>query len=139
MFYSPSLRPSSPYELSLAVVGLDYLNSDKSHRRFEMALCAHGEPVKLIREPKNKADKRAIAVFSVRDIQLGYLTAERAALLAPWMDAGVEHEAAFQAPGRTAAIIRARFGGGQLYVPPERDDVEHDWSEVGGDYFDWGC
>ncbi len=125
--------------MSLAVVGLDFLNADNSHRRFEMALFTYGEPVELVREPKNKADPRAVAVRSARGIQLGYLTAERAPLIGAWLDAGETFEAVFQEPGRTAAIIRARFGGGTLSLPPERDDCVRDWSDEGGDHFDWGC
>ena len=70
-------------KLSLTVVGVDYANEDKakSDRRFETLLFARGEPVDLRSEPKNSHDKNAIAVFSVRGIQLGYLNAERA----PWI------------------------------------------------------
>lgn len=139
MFYSPIARLTKPREMSLAVVGLDFLNADKSHRRFEMALCTRGEPVQLLREPKNKADPRAVAVLSARGIQLGYLTAERAPLVGGWIDAGETCEAVFQEAGRSAAIIRVRIGGGQLSLPPEREDAVRDWSEEGGDAVDWGC
>jgi hypothetical protein len=139
MFYSPIRRLQSPREMSLAVVGLDFPNPDKGNRRFEMAMCSHGEPVSLVREPKNKADENAIAVLSARGVQLGYLNSERAALIALWLDAGEQHEAAFLEPGRSAAIIRARFGGGEMLLPPEQDDVIRDWSAEGGDTTDWGC
>lgn len=139
MFYDPTRKLTSPRELSLAVVGLDYPNSDKSNRRFEMTMCKHGEPVQLIREPKHKADEHAIAVVSLRKIQLGYISSQRAALIARWIDAGERYEALFQEAGRSAAIIRARFGGGKLWLPPERDDLVTDWRDEGGDAFDWGC
>ncbi|WP_179509842.1 HIRAN domain-containing protein [Sphingomonas melonis] len=139
MFYTPIRRLTSPRELSLAVVGLDYPNPDKSHRRFEMALCCRAEPVRLIREPTNKYDKRAVAVFSNRGIQLGYLTAERCGLIGGWLDDGEAYSAVFQESGRTAAIIRVRFGAGALSLPPDRNDLVRDWSEEGGDAFDWGC
>ena len=139
MFQISVARLASPRELSLAVVGLDFANPDKSNRRFEMALCVHGEPVHLVREPKNRADPRAVAVVSARGIQLGYLTAERCGLIGGWLDAGEKHEAVFQEPGRSAAIIRVRFGGGRLSLPPERNDVVWDRAEEGGDAFDWGC
>jgi hypothetical protein len=125
--------------MSLAVVGLDYPNADKSNRRFEQALCTRGEPVHLVRDPKNRADPRAVAVVSARGIQLGYLRAERCGLIGSWLDAGEKYQAVFQEPGRSAAIIRARFGGGSLTLPPEREDVIWDRSEEGGDSFDWGC
>lgn len=131
---------ASPYELSLAVVGLDHPNPDRSNRRFEMALCLRGEPVHFVPEPKNRADPRAIAVVSARGIQLGYLTAERCGLIGGWLAAGVKHEAVFQEPGRYAAVIRARFGGGQMTLPVERDDVVYDRQVWGyGEDVDWGC
>jgi hypothetical protein len=139
MFYPPSRKLTSPRELSLAVVGLDYLNPDKSHRRFEMAMCTRGEPVRLVREPKNKVDRHAVMVLSVRDVMLGYIPFQRSGLISGWLDAGETYEAVFQEPGKTAAIVRARFGGGGLRLPPEREDVVYDWSEEGGDNFDWGC
>jgi hypothetical protein len=48
-------------ELSLAVVGIDFPNPDKSrsNRRFEIALCRPGDPVELRPEPKNPADPRS--------------------------------------------------------------------------------
>ena len=127
-------------ELSLAVVGLDYPNPDKSHRRLEMDLCSRGEPVYLVLEPHNPADQRAVAVLSLRGVQLGYLTAERAWLIQPWLAAGEPYEAVFQEPSRSAAIIRARFGGGKVELPIERPDVVYDCREmVYGDHVDWGC
>lgn len=63
--------------MSLAVVGARFPNSDGSDRRKEILLCVPGEPVELRPEPHNKADPRAVAVFSCRQVQIGYLTAER--------------------------------------------------------------
>jgi hypothetical protein len=139
MFYSPIRRLQSARELSLAVVGLDFPNADKSNRRFEMAMCERGERVTLLREPKNPVDKHAVAVLSARGIQLGYIPFQRSGLVSGWLDAGETYEAVFQEPGRTAAMIRARFGGGDLRLPPAREDVVYDWSDEGGDAFDWGC
>jgi hypothetical protein len=121
------------------VVGLDFLNRDKSHRRFEMAMCTRGEPVRLVREPKNKVDRHAVMVLSAREVMLGYVPFRRSGLISGWLDAGETYEAVFQEPGRTAAIIRVRFGGGKPYLPAEREDLVTDWSEEGGDHFDWGC
>ncbi|MDO7843483.1 HIRAN domain-containing protein [Sphingomonas immobilis] len=109
-------------ELSLAVVGLDHANSDKSrsNRRFEVALCAPGDPVELRREPKNKADRNAVAVFSERGIQLGYLTAERAPWIGGKLAAGEEVSAVFQERLAAVAVIRVRFGGAAPTLPPPR-------------------
>lgn len=124
-------------ELSLAVVGLDYANKDKSNRRFEMALCSPGERVELVPEPKNKADPGAIAVISARGVQLGYLTAERCGVVGTWLRLGEECQAVFQEPGRWAAVVRARFGGGAPTLPPPRaPETELDEPP---DTTDWGC
>lgn len=109
-------------ELSLAVVGLDYANKDESgsDRRFEMLVCEPGEPIDLRPEPDNEHDPHAVAVFTVRGIQLGYLTAERAPWIGAKLRAGEMWEAVFQGRGSTAAYIRVRFGGGSPTLPPER-------------------
>lgn len=109
-------------ELSLAVVGINFANRDKgkSNRRFEMRLCSPGEPVELRLEPKNPADPNAVAVFSARGVQLGYLTAERA----PWIGGKIRNgepiEAVFQEPSASAAWIRVKIGGGAPTLPPAR-------------------
>lgn len=106
-------------ELSLAVVGIDYANADKakSNRRFELLQCEPGDPVELRREPKNAHDPNAVAVFSERGIQVGYLTAERAPWIGGKIAAGEEAVAIFQALGGGTATIRVRFGGGEPTLP----------------------
>lgn len=109
-------------ELSLAVVGLDYPNPDrsKSNRRFEAALCRPGDPVELRPEPTNRHDPRAVAVFSARGVQLGYLTAERCGWIGAKLRAGEEVAAVFQETGTAATVIRVRFGGGAPSLPKKR-------------------
>lgn len=109
-------------ELSLAVVGLDFLNDDaaRSNRRFEVALCRPGDPVTLRREPMNRADPRAVAVYSERGVQIGYLTAERCGLIGNRLDAGARAQAVFQEARKGAAIIRVRMGEGAPQLPPPR-------------------
>lgn len=106
-------------ELSLAVVGIDFANADKtkSNRRFELLQCEPGDPVELRREPKNPHDPSAVAVFSERGIQVGYLTAERAPWIGGKISVGEEVEAIFQALSGGAATIRVRFGGGSPTLP----------------------
>lgn len=65
-------------QLSLFVVGAGHPNKRGGDRRFEALLCAPGEPIELVPEPRNPADPNAVAVFSIRGVQIGYLTAERA-------------------------------------------------------------
>ncbi|WP_409592301.1 HIRAN domain-containing protein [Sphingobium sp.] len=60
--------------MSLAVVGVQFPNRDGSDRCFEILLCPPGEPVELRLEPHNKHDPLAIAVYSARAVQTGYLS-----------------------------------------------------------------
>ncbi|WP_375403904.1 HIRAN domain-containing protein [uncultured Sphingomonas sp.] len=115
-------------ELSLAVVGIDFPNPDKSrsNRRFEIALCRPGDPVELRPEPKNPADPRAVAVHSERGIRIGYVTAERCGLIGKWLRDGEECRAVFQEAGRTHAVVRARFGGGEPTLPTRGEAAEPD-------------
>jgi hypothetical protein len=70
-------------ELTTSVVGIDFPNEDKSksNRRMECMLCAPGDVVELRLEPKNPFDANAVAIFSDRGTQLGYVSAERAPLI----------------------------------------------------------
>ncbi|CAN5580063.1 hypothetical protein BH10PSE14_BH10PSE14_07050 [soil metagenome] len=104
-------------ELTLAVVGVGYANPDGSNRQTEALFCAPGEPVELRLEPTNKHDPRAVAVFSARGVQLGYLTADRAAYIGGKLRLGESYEAIFQAAEPNATYIRARIGGGSPTLP----------------------
>lgn len=131
---------TGPREMSLLVVGIPYPNPDRSCRRKELAKCFMGEFVKLMLEPHNPVDPRAVAVLSARGVQLGYLTAERCGMVGSWLRAGAEYEAVFQEAQPNTAVIRARFGGGSVELPPERDDVIYDRQEmIYGEFIDWGC
>lgn len=118
-------------ELTLSVVGIDFPNADRSrsNRRMELLLCAPGEPVELRREPKNPHDTNAVAVFSVRGVQIGYVSAERAPLIGRRMQ-HEDHVARFQALTGGAAYVRIRFGGGAPTLPAEtiaqRSPPSHD-------------
>ncbi|RMB53864.1 HIRAN domain-containing protein [Sphingomonas sp. PP-CE-3A-406] len=105
-------------ELTLSVVGIDFPSADrsKSNRRMELLLCAPGEPVDLRREPKNPHDANAVAVFSARGIQMGYISAERAPLIGRRMQQE-EHVAVFQALTGSMGYVRIRFGGGAPSLP----------------------
>lgn len=111
-------------QLSLHVVGADHPNADGGNRRFEILLCAPGEPIELVHEPKNPVDPNAIAVFSVRRIQIGYLTADRA----PWIGGMLrnvrEIRAVFQEATRPGAAIRIGFDG-EAPVLPRFDRKQH--------------
>ncbi|MGB3931257.1 MAG: HIRAN domain-containing protein [Sphingobium sp.] len=121
---------------SLAVVGAQYPNKRGPDRRFEIAMCRPGEPVELRREPKNPADSRAIAVYSARDIQIGYIQAD----YAQWIGGQLAViRAVFQRPDTFGAVIRVTFDGSVPVLPeqglraegprrpPPATDGDDDW------------
>lgn len=118
--------------LSLAVVGADYPNKRGPGRRFELNICRPGEQVQLVPEPKNPADTRAVAVFSSRGIQIGYLTAERAPWIGTMIANGREVRAIFQKQTGFGAWIRAAFDGVAPTLPADiSGDQVHDASAEG--------
>ena len=98
-------------------------------------MCRPGEPVELAPEPDNPADENAIAVFSCRGVQIGYLTAERAPYIGGLMRSGQEVQCIFQEATDYGAAIRAAFGGDVPVLPPKKTpeqraievDPEPDW------------
>jgi hypothetical protein len=102
--------------VSLAVVGATHPNKRGPTRVFGISLCRPGDPIELRREPKNPKDEYAVAVYA-SDIQIGYLTAERA----PWIGAmilnGREIEAVFQMATQHGCVIRVAFDGTTMELP----------------------
>ena len=105
-------------DVTLAVVGADFLNKRGPTRRFELAMCAPGETVLLVLEPDNPADENAVAVFSCRDIQIGYLSAERAPRIRQLIMQGSDVKAIFQSHVGFGAYIRVSFDGNEPDLPP---------------------
>jgi hypothetical protein len=97
-------------EVTLAVVGIDFPNTDGSNRRSEAMMTLPGEPVELVPEPKNKHDSNAIAVISPSGVQIGYLSAERAPYIGGRMGRGEDAVAIFQGMDGGSAFVRVRFG-----------------------------
>lgn len=120
--------PTLP-SISLAVVGADYPNKRGPTRRFELAVCKPGERIDLIPEPKNKADKRAVAVFSDRGIQIGYLSAERCGRIGALIREGREIRAIFQQQTDYGAVVRVAFDGAEPVLPEPRPprSPEQEW------------
>lgn len=114
-------------QLSLAVVGADHPNKRGPGRRFELALCSPAEPIELRPEPKNPVDPQAVAVFSCRAVQLGYLTAERAPWIGGMIRSGREIATIFQEQTQWGAIVRVAFDGAEPALPPAREET-HDES-----------
>lgn len=109
-------RNSSP--ITLAIVGIDYPNKRGPGRRFELELCVPGEPIELRPEPKNPKDEYAVAVYSCRSVQLGYITAERAPWIGSMLRQGRELRAIFQGKTATAGWLRMAFDGEEPTIPP---------------------
>lgn len=121
-------------DLSLAIVGIAYPNRDGSNRQFEVAMCTPGEPVALVPEPSNKADPAAIAVYSVRGIQIGYLSADRCVWIGGKMRQGQEIRAIFQEGSHTGAVIRANLDGNDPTLPTlTRQDASGRSAAASGD------
>lgn len=121
--------------MSLAVVGAAYLNDDGSNRQFEILICAPGEPVDLVPEPKNKHDEHAVAVYSCRRVQIGFLSAERAPRIGALM-AEREVSAVFQRHAEFGAWIRVTFDGSPPSLTPamlEAPAEEQTWGDHYGE------
>ena len=104
-------------EMSLHVVGADHPNRDGGNRRFEILLCRPGELVMLSPEPRNPVDPNAVRVFSVRGVQIGYLTADRAAWIAAMLRGGREVTAIFQQATPAGAAVRIALDGAVPRLP----------------------
>jgi hypothetical protein len=85
---------SRPAPLRLNVVGGFYDNADGSSRQAETCKLKAGDPVELRREPGNKFDPSAVAVFSERGVQIGYLGEQRTAWIGSKIDKGIAVRAA---------------------------------------------
>lgn len=109
--------------LSLAIVGAQYPNARGPSRLFELNICRPGETIDLRPEPKNRADENAIAVYSERGIQLGYLSAERAPWIGGMLKSGREIAAIFQRQTQYGGVIRVAFDGEAPSLPTLRDSA----------------
>ena len=107
-----------PQELSLAVVGALYPNADGSNRLFEIRMLNPGDRVLLQPEPSNPSDPSAVAVYSFRGYQIGYLSAERCGWVGSKIRLGMDVRAIFQHQLGDGAIIRIRLDGKEPTLPP---------------------
>ena len=100
----------APGPVRLNVVGSSHDNADGSSRQVEIAALRPGEPVSLRREPTNKHDPSAVAVFSARGVQIGYLGEQRAAWIGSKIDKGQLRGAVVDRiigrPGEMKAVIK---------------------------------
>lgn len=84
-------------DFRLRLVGERFDNEDGSSRQEELARCTVGEIVELVREPSNPHDPSAVAVYSCRRVQIGYVGADRSAWIGSKMDRGYPVRAAIGA------------------------------------------
>lgn len=108
--------------LTLAVKGIGFDNKTGPSRRFEVAMCQPGEPVELRPEPKNPADEHAVAVYSTRGIQIGYVAADRAPLIRRAIERGGV-SAIFQGSDQWFAFVRAHLDGTTPVLPATAGDA----------------
>lgn len=75
--------------VKLKVVGVTFANEDGTEIQFILSKLKKGDNIILRREPHNKYDVNAIAVWS--DIgQVGYIAKDYSSIIAPMMDNGTE-------------------------------------------------
>lgn len=125
-------------ELSVAVVGAAYPNKDGGNRRTEITFCDPGQSLELRPEPRNKHDEHAIAVFSARQFQIGYVASERAVFLGGLLREGHTLHAVFQEVAPWGAIARIGVDGPPTDLPPPRDrrtQTSDEYSQVSSDDF----
>lgn len=79
-------------------------------------------------EPSNPADEWAVAVYDERDIQIGYLSSQRAPYISKMLTMGRNLTAIFQGRAEWGAVIRVAFDGEVPKLPTfaGRLDVERE-------------
>lgn len=118
-----------PRQLTLPIVGVDFPNLKGPTRRFALDLLRPGDPVELRPEPKNPADRNAIAIYSAEGVQVGYLPAERAPFIGGQIARG-DVAAIFQGKGSRGGFVRIGLDGVQPTLPPPSDQAvqgEPEW------------
>lgn len=105
-------------DITLPIVGVDYPNKRGPGRRFELEICRVGEVIELRPEPTNPADEYAIAVYSCRGIQLGYIPSVRAVRVSQLFKQGADIRAIYQGPLGKGGLIRVSFDGNDPCLPP---------------------
>lgn len=134
----PASRPSSSLlpQISLAIVGAPYPNKDGGNRQFEIILCDPGDALSLVPEPENEFDEHAIAVFSERGVQIGYIESERAVYVGGLLRAGHELTVIFQSATSWGAF--ARIGIDEVpTLPAQRERPAESGDPDSGFYPDW--
>lgn len=106
---------------TLPIVGIHFPNKRGPSRRFELELCVEGEELELRPEPENRADPEAVAVYSARGVQIGYVPAERCARLTALIRQGRDILAVFQGFDEFKAYARIAYDGDVPVLPKQRN------------------
>ena len=69
---------------------------------------------------KLRSEPRAVAVYRARDVQIGYLTAERAPWIGGMIKKGTDVRVIFQAATPAGAAICVGLDGKEPILPPSR-------------------
>jgi hypothetical protein len=105
---------------NLAIVGLPYPNQRGVDRRFEAQICAPGEAIELRPEPNNKYDRWAVAAYSCRGVQIGYVTAEKAQWIGGMIREGRQLTVLFLGLNFNTAWVRVGLDGQLPDLPLQR-------------------
>ena len=82
------MRWQSTKYASKRVVGVTHKNRDGSDRQRILKSCRLGMRVMLVPEPDNPVDANAVAVRIAGGQQIGYLAADVAKWVSPWLGSG---------------------------------------------------
>lgn len=117
-------------DFSLPACGEVHSNNDGTCRQCELALCRPGDPLRLVREPKNIYDSNAIAVVTERGVRVGYLSRRYASVWASKLDRGAEPKVIVERikgatlPGAMLGLVmRLNTEGEEPELPCDPDHV----------------
>lgn len=117
-------------DFCLRVVGVTYPNSDGSSRQTEISRCVAGERIELWRERSNPFDPSAVAVISARDVQVGYIGADRCGWIGSKIDRGlpihvvVDRIVGTESDRWLGMVIRLNMGGDMPAFDPDEGYAE---------------
>lgn len=116
-----------------AVAGLQFYEYDKIDE-FGHVMPAVGDPVSLVREPGNAADRNAVEVWWKNSRKLGHLPRHVAALVAPVIDAGQPLRGYVENPGDGEAwsmvVLCVGAAGGRLHEERMEWIARDAWREL---------
>lgn len=111
-------------DFSLPAAGERHDNEDGTSRQREIATCAPGDRLELVREPDNPHDHMAVAIFTASGIRVGYLGKVRAQWIGSKMDRGlpvnaiVERIKGAHLPGSALGlVVRLNLHGEEPELP----------------------